>query len=107
MKFLNKNTLVSYFSGFKVKENYVENLWIEKVGGRENFLKLKPDDPLFNEFIERKSYLIALDKEHDLDLPTELAVSREKFLATSAHKANHWFSPNCYFGWALHPIHGR
>ena len=90
-----------------MKENYVQELWIDKVGGLENFQNLKPDDALFEEFIERKSYLIALDEEYDLDIPPEVAVSTEKFIATSAHKTNHWFTPNCYFGWALHPIHGR
>ena len=106
-KYLPKNTLACFFSGYKVKENYLEDLWVEKVGGMENFLNLKPEDVLFNQFIERKSYLIALDEDYDLDIPPEMAVSSDKFRATSGHKTNHWFSPNCYFGWALHPIHGR
>ena len=90
-----------------MKENYVEDLWVEKVGGKENFLNLKREDPLCQEFIERKSYLIALDEENDLDLPPDIAVDSQRFRATSGHKTNHWFAPNCYFGWALHPIHGR
>ena len=107
LKSLRKNTLAWFFSGFKVKENYVEGLWVEKVGGKENFLNLKREDPLCQEFIERKSYLIALDEENDLDIPPDIAVDNQRFRATSGHKTNHWFAPNCYFGWALHPIHGR
>ena len=107
LQFLPKNTLACFFSGFKVKENYVEELWVEKVGGMENFLNLKQEDSLCQEFIERKSYLIALDHEHDLDIPPDIAVDSDRFRATSGHKTNHWFAPNCFFGWALHPIHGR
>ena len=90
-----------------MKENYVEDLWVEKVGGKENFLNLKREDDLCQEFIERKSYLIALDHENDLDIPPDIAADSERFRATSGHKTNHWFAPSCYFGWALHPIHGR
>merc|ERR1719219_2720247 len=83
LKSLRKNTLACFFSGFKVKENYVEGLWVEKVGGKENFLNLKREDPLCQEFIERKSYLIALDEENDLDLPPDIAVDNQRFRATS------------------------
>ena len=77
------------------------------MGGEKNADELSSDDPKVQEFIERKSYLIALDPEHDIDMPPEIGLDATKYVATLAHKTNHWFSPNCFFSWAVHPRHGR
>ena len=65
------------------------------------------DDQDFEEYLERKSYLIALDTEYDLDIPPWIANNSDSYVATLGHKINHWFKPNCYFGWAVHPLYGR
>ena len=87
--------------------NYLEHAWVEQVGGEDAADVLGKDDPALLAFIERKSYLIALDPEHDLDMPPEIGLDQSKYVATLGHKTNHWFAPNCYFGWAVHPRHGR
>ena len=102
-----KGQLVSYFNGFKVPVEYVESSWIEKMNGAENFENLSENDPLFDEYLERKSYVIGLDMDHDLDLPPEIANNTERYCATLGHKVNHAVRPNCYFGWAFHPLYGR
>ena len=102
-----KGTLVSYFNGFKVPEGYVMDSYIQKLNGKENFENMKIEDPLFMEYVNRKSYLIALDPDHDLDIPPEIANDSEKYRATLGHKVNHWFQPNSYFSWAVHPLYGR
>ena len=104
---IQKGTLVSYFNGFRVPVDFVKDLWIQKANGIENFEKLSEVDPLFGEYIERKSYLIALDPEHDLDIPPDLANKVDRYRATLGHKVNHWFKPNTYFSWAVHPLFGR
>ena len=86
---IQKGTLVSYFNGFRVPVDFVKDLWIQKANGIENFEKLSEDDPLFGEYIERKSYLIALDPEHDLDIPPDLANNVDRYRATLGHKVNH------------------
>ena len=87
--------------------NSLETVWVEQVGGEDAAEALSSEDPKIQQFIERKSYLIALNPEHDIDMPPETGLDDTKYLATLGHKTNHWFSPNCYFGWAVHPIHGR
>ena len=77
-----KGTLVSYFNGFKVPEGYVMDTYIQKLNGKENFENMKIEDPLFMEYVNRKSYLIALDPDHDLDIPPEIANDSEKYRAT-------------------------
>ena len=100
-----KDSLVSYFNGYKVPEGFVMDSYIKKMNGRKNFENMKDEDPMFLEYIERKSYLIALDLDHDLDIPPEIASDSDKYRATLGHKANHWFQPNSYFSWAVHPHH--
>ena len=91
----------------QVPVNYLEQTWVEQVGGEDAADVLSKDDPAVLAFIERKSYLIALDPEHDIDMPPEIGLDQSKYVATLGHKTNHWFTPNCYFGWATHPRHGR
>lgn len=84
----------------------MENSWVAGVGGEITAMSLSAEDPRLLEYIERKSYLIALDPETDLDIPPAVA-DMAVYRATLAHKTNHWFIPNCYFGWAVHPVHGK
>eukprot|EP00090_Calanus_glacialis_P009253 TRINITY_DN17640_c0_g1_i1.p1 TRINITY_DN17640_c0_g1~~TRINITY_DN17640_c0_g1_i1.p1 ORF type:complete len:464 (+),score=104.47 TRINITY_DN17640_c0_g1_i1:132-1523(+) len=102
-----KNTLLAYYSGFKIPVNSLEDIWVGEVGGEDIAESLNSEDSKVKELIERKSYLIALDPEHDIDMPPEIGLDSSKYVATLGHKTNHWFSPNCYFGWAVHPRHGR
>lgn len=102
-----KNTLLAYYSGFKIPVNSLEDIWVGEVGGEDIAESLDSEDSKVKELIERKSYLIALDPEHDIDMPPEIGLDSSKYVATLGHKTNHWFSPNCYFGWAVHPRHGR
>ena len=102
-----KNTLVAFFCGFKVPVDWLEANWTLSVGGEDIANSLLPGDPKLQEFIYRKSYLIALDLQHDLDMPPEIGKNTTKYQATLGHKVNHWFEPNCYFGWAVHPRLGR
>ena len=100
-------TLLAFFSGYKVPVDWLEKVWVESLGGEEVAHSLQPGDARLEEFIQRKSYLIALDKEHDLDMPPDLGRNISLYQATLGHKVNHWFAPNCYFGWAVHPRFGR
>ena len=91
----------------KIPVNSLEDIWVGEVGGEDIAESLDSEDSKVKELIERKSYLIALDPEHDIDMPPEIGLDSSKYVATLGHKTNHWFSPNCYFGWAVHPRHGR
>ena len=104
---LQKGLVAAYFNGFKVPVEFVKNLWIQKLGGKENLENLSDDDPKFLEYLERKSYLIGLDLDHDLDIPPEIANNTDIYRATLGHKVNHSPRPNSYFGWAYHPLYGR
>ena len=106
-KGLKKGSVVSYFNGYRVPVDFVKNSWIEKMEGEENFEKLREDDPKFKAYVERKSYIIALDPSHDLDIEPDIANNLEKYRATLGHKVNHWYKPNSYFAWAVHPLFGR
>ena len=99
--------MLAYFNGFKVPVEFVKSLWIEKVGGEHVLENMDDDDPMFLEYLERKSYLIGLDLDHDLDIPPEIANNTEVYRATLGHKVNHSPRPNSYFGWAYHPLFGR
>ena len=101
------HTLLAFFSGFKVPVDWLETTWMDSLGGEQVANTLQPGDNKLEEFIQRKSYLIALDKEHDLDMPPEMGRNTSLYQATLGHKVNHWFAPNCYFGWAVHPRFGR
>ena len=83
------------------------NLKMQEFLGEKLAKKLESDDPKVQEYIERKSYLIALDTDYDIDMPPLIGLDETMYVATMGHKTNHWFDPNCYFGWAFHPRHGR
>ena len=97
---------MAFFSGYKVPIDWLEATWLASLGG-DVADSLVPGDPQLEDFIHRKSYLIALDREHDLDMPPEIGRNVSLYQATLGHKVNHWFEPNCYFGWAVHPRFGR
>ena len=80
---------------------------IESMGGEEKFEKMSEDDKKFQAYLERKSYIIALDKSHDIDIEPDIAMHLDKYRATLGHKVNHWYRPNSYFAWAFHPLFGR
>ena len=48
-------------------------------------------------YLERKSYLVALDLETDIDIPPELRETTS-YNASLGHKVNHWPLPNSYIG---------
>ena len=97
-KILEKGRVVSYYNGFKIPSDSIKEAYLRKMNN---------DDQDFEEYLERKSYLIALDTEYDLDIPPWIANNSDSYVATLGHKINHWFKPNCYFGWAVHPLYGR
>ena len=102
-----KGSVVSYFNGYRVPVDYVKNTMIESLGGEEDFEQMREDDPRFQAYLDRKSYIIALDPSHDIDIEPGIANNLDKYRATLGHKVNHWYKPNSYFAWALHPLFGR
>ena len=104
---LKKGSVVSYFNGFRVPVDYVKKSMIDSMGGEEHFELMSEDDPRFKAYLERKSYIIALDPSQDIDIEPAIANSLDKYRATLGHKVNHWYKPNSYFAWAVHPLFGR
>jgi hypothetical protein len=49
---------------------------------------LLPGDPRLEEYMHRKSYLVALDPETDIDIPPEIGRDTARYNATLGHKVN-------------------
>ena len=102
-----KGSVLSYFNGHRVPVDSVKKAMIESMGGEEDFENMREDDPRFKAYLERKSYIIALDPSHDIDIEPDVANNLNQYRATLGHKVNHWYKPNSYFAWAVHPLFGR
>ena len=97
-------TLLAYFSGILVPVDSLEKAFEDELGA--TVTSLQQNDSRLATYLERKSYLVALDKETDIDIPPELRDTKS-YNATLGHKVNHWPLPNSYIGWGIHPRFGR
>ena len=88
-------TLLAYFSGLLVPVDSLEKAFEEELGAP--VASLKHNDSLLAAYLERKSYLVALDLETDIDIPPELRETTS-YNASLGHKVNHWPLPNSYIG---------
>jgi len=100
-KALPKERLVSYFHGFKITRDTLKENWLSSKG---NSILCETERKA--EYLQRNSYIIALNEIHDLDMPPDVGADCNRYNATLGHKANHEFFPNCFFGWAIHPRFG-
>ena len=97
-------TLLAYFSGILVPVDSLEKAFEKELGAPMN--SLQRNDSRLAAYLERKSYVVALDMETDIDIPPELRDTKS-YNATLGHKVNHWPLPNSYIGWGIHPRFGR
>ena len=97
-------TLLAYFSGVLIPVDSLEKAFKEELGAP--LTSLQHNDSRLAAYLERKSYLVALDLETDIDIPPELRDTKS-YNATLGHKVNHWPLPNSYIGWGIHPRFGR
>ena len=106
-------TLLAFFGGNLIPVDSLEKAFEEEIGVPVTSLqpsdsrlatstKTETEHPVkqlirLADYLERKSYLVALDKELDIDIPPELRDTKS-YNATLGHKVNHWPLPNSFIG---------